>query len=271
MWQRISRALVGPSAERSRRLAILAAHPDDETIGASALMSRFPNTEIIFVTDGAPRDRGLWSPGFQGSRDEYASLRHGEAEQAGGLAGVPVDRIHWVGAVDQEAIFQANELSRRLAELVANLRVDAVVTHPYEGGHPDHDAAALIARLAVTQLRAEETPALIEMTSYHARDCQCVTGEFLNAEAESVLRVELSQADRGRKQQMFAAYSSQQMVLSAFGTERECFRLAPVCDFSRPPHEGKLWYECMGWRMTGERWRELAAQAITDVQEYACR
>jgi len=68
---------------------------------------------------------------------------------------------------------------------------------------------------------------------------------------------------------MFSAYASQKLVLGSFGTERERFRRARDYDFSRPPHEGKLWYECMGWPMTGRQWRALAAQCMAR-QEYAC-
>jgi hypothetical protein len=41
-------------------------------------------------------------------------------------------------------------------------------------------------------------------------------------------------------------------------------RPAPLYDFTKPPHAGKLWYESLGWSMTGRRWRELAA--LTSVQ-----
>ena len=47
--------------------------------------------------------------------------------------------------------------------------------------------------------------------------------------------------------------------------------LAPDYDFSEPPHSGKLWYECMGWPMTGVRWRELATAAQASLQEQSCR
>lgn len=270
-WQAISRTLAANTSGPSLRLAILAAHPDDETIGASTLMSRFPNTEIIFLTDGAPRESRLWSPDFRGSRDEYARLRRSEAEQTSALAGVPAKRIHWLGAVDQEGIHSTSELSKSVSDLLADVRPDVLVTHPYEGGHPDHDAAALVARVALAQLPADRGPLLIEMTSYHACNCQCVTGEFLNSDRQSIINIELSEAERSRKKEMFAAYSSQRMVLSAFGIDNESFRLAPMYDFLRPPHEGRLWYECMGWPMTGERWRELAAHAAAAVQECACR
>ena len=117
---------------------------------------------------------------------------------------------------------------------------------------------------------------LIEMTSYHARDGKCVTGEFLpsthrhDADMGEELCIDLCLPERECKQRMFTAYASQALVLSAFGTGRERFRRAPSYDFSRPPHPEKLWYESMGW-MSGEEWRVLAAQHTAGMRECACR
>jgi LmbE family N-acetylglucosaminyl deacetylase len=143
-----------------------------------------------------------------------------------------------------------------------------LITHPYEGGHPDHDSASLIARLAASQ-PAESQPEILEMTSYHTRDGQCVTGEFLDPTSEII--VEFSNADQRRKRKMLEAYASQRLVLESFGTDRERFRTAPEYDFSQPPHEGKLWYECMGWPMTGAQWRELAMAAVPAAESSSCR
>lgn len=269
-WQELSHTLFGNPADAPPRVAVLAAHPDDETIGASSLLARFPSSAVIYMTDGAPRDRKLWSPELCGTRDEYAARRRSEAECALEIAGLPAGQIHWLGAIDQEAIFGAKELARRLAEVLAKITPNILITHPYEGGHPDHDSAALIACLATASMDSEQTPLLVEMTSYRARDCQCVTGEFLDSGGEhEEVCMELSPAERERKRSMFAAYASQRLVLSSFGTDRERFRKAPDYDFSQPPHEGKLWYECMGWPMTGQQWRELASQCMAR-QEYAC-
>lgn len=268
-WQELSQTLLANPENASLRIAVLAAHPDDETIGASSLLARFP-AAVIYLTDGAPRDSKLWSPEFRGTRDEYASVRRSEAERALAIAGVRSDQVHWLGAVDQAAIFSAGDLARSLAEVLAKFEPDVLITHPYEGGHPDHDAAALVARLSTAHLDLKQIPLLAEMTSYHARSCQCITGEFLNGDALRDVCIEFSPAERERKRMMFAAYASQKLVLSSFGTDPERLREAPQYNFSRPPHDGKLWYECMGWQMTGEQWRAIASQSM-ERQEYACR
>jgi N-acetylglucosamine malate deacetylase 2 len=257
------------------KVAVLAAHPDDETIGASVLLARCPDAAVIYLTDGAPKDSKLWCAEFCGSREEYTSLRRNEAERALSFAGLTTQQMHWLGAIDQEAIFSATDLAARLAAILTTTHADVLITHAYEGGHPDHDSASLVARLALEQLIGDGNPVHVEMTSYHARAGQCVTGEFLHTRIQSdvpseEICVELSAADRVRKRQMFAVYASQRLVLNSFGTDYERFRLAPEYNFSRAPHEGKLWYECMGWPITGERWRALAVECIAHLQETAC-
>src|ERR1051325_5216230 len=51
-----SMRLVSGERLAGSRLAIVAAHPDDETIGAGAYLARLSQAIFIHVTDGAPRD-----------------------------------------------------------------------------------------------------------------------------------------------------------------------------------------------------------------------
>jgi len=262
----VRRLFVDPP-ESSQRVVVLAAHPDDETIGASALLARCPTTLVVYLTDGAPRAKHLWPPTMQGSCEEYAEIRRREAANALSHAHIPDSQIFWLGGIDQEAIFEARGLATKLTEFLQQHRPDLLITHSYEGGHPDHDSAALVARLACSTV-GREAPTICEATSYHARDGRCVTGEFLNADMECEIVFELSEEDRERKRRMMNEHQSQRLVLENFPIVSERLRVAPVYDFSQPPHEGKLWYECMGWPMTGARWRELAACAIK--QECSC-
>jgi LmbE family N-acetylglucosaminyl deacetylase len=258
------------------RTLVFAAHPDDETIGASTILTRLPDVTVVFLTDGAPRDPKFWSKDAKGSRTDYAHMRRQEALSALSLAGVPAQRILCLGATDQDAIIQVPALVARFTTLLCEIQPEVVLTHSYEGGHPDHDAAALIVRVASRNMKSERegitAPQLIEMTSYHAREGTCETGTFLPYGAQTLpeLAIELSQQDRARKEAMLACYESQRLVLQTFGLDRERFRLAPTYDFTRPPHSGRLWYECLGWPITGARWRELAAHAAAECQVQLC-
>ena len=98
---------------------IVAAHPDDEVIGAAARLSRWSDSRVVHVTDGAPKDmRDARALGI-GARGEYAALRRAERRHALELAKVSEQHIQDIGIVDREAT----------GELVcALIGVDGIVT-----------------------------------------------------------------------------------------------------------------------------------------------
>ena len=252
----------------------LVAHPDDETIGASAALSRLRNSLVIYVTDGAPHDELFWSS-FRGSREAYARLRLQEAKTALALAGITSQRIMSLGAADRDSIYEVPILAEKLLAILRWFRPALVITHPYEGGHPDHDAAALVANISRRCLQREHrsTPVFLEMTSYHARDGRCETGEFLQDSSgtlDAILTIELSPEERAKKKKMMEHFASQGQVLQGFPIGAERLREARDYDFTLPPHAGPLWYELLGWPMRGARWRELAAQALQAFGESLC-
>jgi LmbE family N-acetylglucosaminyl deacetylase len=251
----------------------LAAHPDDEVIGASAALGRLKNSLVVFLTDGAPADPRFRSSLVSGTREAYAALRAGEAARALALVGIAKNGTKFLGGSDQESIFEIPKLLEAVLGAIQSFRPQAIITHPYEGGHPDHDCASLLAYLAVelSGWRELPIPTLLEMTSYHARDGHRVTGEFLSTQPEPpALTLELSPGERQRKARMLKCYASQEAVLSDFPLEPERLRVAPHYDFSQPPHEGPLWYECLNWPLRGARWREMASEALEKYGHLSC-
>lgn len=279
IWRQLCDPVKGVAAAAVPQLSVhplvLVAHPDDETIGASALLGRLSGGVVAFCTDGAPNDRRFWSPDATGSRTEYAALRYKEAHAALQVLGIGSDKIVFLGGVDQDAICEVPKLVEALLSSLRKFKPDILITLAYEGGHPDHDAASLVAHIAVNQLQHEHRPELVEMPLYHARDGQTVMAEFLPNLQDGTppppeLIVQLSPEEIARKQQMVECHHSQRLVVQGFPLEQERFRPAPAYDYSRPPHPGRLWYECRGWPMTGERWRRYATAAIGHWRQTAC-
>jgi LmbE family N-acetylglucosaminyl deacetylase len=222
-------------------------------------MPLFPRLLIVQVTDGAPRNLDdARAAGFD-TAAAYAGARQRELDAALDAGGVRAERLV-LGAADQGASLDMAALSRTLAAHLRQRDIRAVLTHPYEGGHPDHDAVAFIARAAVSLLARDGTaPALIEMPFYHASQDGWAVGRFLPGPVPTPLP--LTDAERTRKRAMLAAFITQAATLGQFPIERECFRPAPDYDFAAPPHPGTLLYERFPWGMDGPRWRELAAEA----------
>jgi N-acetylglucosamine malate deacetylase 2 len=249
-------------------VAIVAAHPDDEVIGAGGQLSRLKALTLLHVTDGAPRSMRNAAVGGFVTRRAYARARRGELEQALSLAGIAPEQTDRIGIADQEAAFHLAELSLMLAERLDRIRPDIVITHPYEGGHPDHDSTAFAVHSTCDLLkrRGRVPPAIVEMASYHIRDGTIAALEFLPNGDRDIVLLPLTDAQQCLKRRMIACFASQAAMLAQFPPDREPFRPAPTYDFRRPPHAGRLFYELFDWGMTGARWRALAETALTSLQ-----
>jgi N-acetylglucosamine malate deacetylase 2 len=253
---------------RAPRLMVVVAHPDDETVGAGGRLDRLRTACFVFVTDGAPRNLSdARSAGFD-NRAEYAAARRRELNRVFEAAGIGAGRYRSLNLVDQESAFQMAQCSEMLFEQIQENQPEAILTHPYEGGHPDHDTTSLSVHLACRILRREAgwAPVILEMSFYHNSSEGMKTASFLPARGDSLaITALLAPHEQELKRQLVACYVSQTRTLQSFSTEVECFRAAPEYDFTQPPHHGALYYEGFNWGITGERWRELARQCAQAI------
>src|SRR6266550_6931373 len=91
----------GLSAPGAPRIAIVAAHPDDEAASAGSLIPWMKTGWLVHVTDGAPRDLvDAFANGIL-TRSQYATARNREARAALEVAGFPENRLISMGLVDQ--------------------------------------------------------------------------------------------------------------------------------------------------------------------------
>ena len=240
---------------------IVAAHPDDETIGIGAQLCRFEDLLIVHATDGAPRDmRDAARYGFT-RRQDYAAARRNELANALAAGGTANARTVVFDIPDQEACRDLTGLARRVRELIASEAPHVIVTHAYEGGHPDHDACAFAVHAACRVSPRKNAPTIIEMALYHRRRSELLSGDFLPAE-RPVTVLPLNEEDLSRKQRMIDAFATQRWLLASFPLDCERLRFAPEYDFRQPPHAGVLHYETLGWEIIGARWRDHAATAL---------
>ena len=243
---------------------VVVAHPDDEAIGAGGLLAGLPDAVIAHVTDGAPRDeRYAQSKGFH-TREEYARARRREVANALSLVDITPERIRGLGYVDGEASLQLLELVFDVADLMDEVRPDIVLTHPYEGGHSDHDATAFAVHLACGILRRDKVPAPIvfELTSYHNFSGERRVLSFLPFIGTEEGTIKLTEAETTLKKRMYGEFASQKQVLERFPIGIERFRPAPRYLFTQAPHAGQLDYERFCTIITGAEWRHHAGKAL---------
>lgn len=218
------------------------------------------------MTDGAPRDLADARRAGFATRSAYAEARARELDRALQAAEVAPAHRRALGIADQEAIDHLPEL---LGLLETELRAAAaVITHPYEGGHPDHDTCALLVQCGCERLRraGRAAPVRLEFASYHARGAGTARGIFWPAAGCPERTIPLDVRQLARKRAALVEYATQKEIIAPFPVDPERLRPAPRYDFTRPPPPGDVLFDRFHWRVTGESWRRAARAVLHHVQ-----
>lgn len=265
----ILRAPAGAPTPPLPRTMLVGAHPDDETVLAGARLQRLSQAIFVCVTDGAPRNG--YDAGRHGlTPEQYARARRIELESVLAKCGVPPGHILSLDCPDQQASLMLAPASRRLAAMFQQHATEVVLSHAYEGGHPDHDASAFIVHAAVALRGAQggSAPAIIEMAGYRRRENGERSCGFLprpDGAPDGALLFDLTPGELRFKSELVAGFTTQRETLSGLPIGAEGYRPAPAYDFRQPPHAGKLHYENYPWGMSGERFRALAAGTLREL------
>lgn len=140
---------LGPGEPRDLRVVVLAAHPDDETLGAGGLIASLQavgaSIEVVLCTagEGSHPSSPTMEPG------QLAAVRLEEFAAALAALGLPGRHWQFLGMPDSgldghvQAIAEAvRDAVRRLPEKPGPV----VLVAPYRAdGHPDHDALGAVA------------------------------------------------------------------------------------------------------------------------------
>jgi LmbE family N-acetylglucosaminyl deacetylase len=267
VWDAVAAVIAGVPARRQLSVAIVAAHPDDEIVSAAAMLRRLTlggaDLYVVHVTDGAPRDgRDARAHGFA-SAEAYRRARHNELVSALVEAQIQSDHLAGFGFPDQKAPYSLIALVDALFAWVRRHPVDVILSHPFEGGHPDHDATAFAVHVTAAALRRMRgQPLLVEFTSYHAGPNGIRTGSFLPDSGPEPAKLVLTSNEQAVKRRACNCFTSQAATLAHFSLERELFRIAPAYAFAQRPHEGRLFYEYFDWGLDGRQWQARASEAL---------
>ncbi len=239
------------------RVVIVTAHPDDETVSLGGTLALFTNAYLVQLTDGAIDDPDAWAKAGTSCRETYAALRCREQDAALRALGASCV-VGRCDIMDQQTIQHLGLLLAWIAAALAETAV--VITHPYEGGHPDHDSAAWLVQEACAAMG--HPPDRLECASYHWDGVTRRAGVFWPVATHPAVSVTISGDRLTRKQQALACYGSQASVTRWFPVGHEQYRTAPRYDFTNPPTTPECWYDRKAWKITSAQWREAAGLAM---------
>ena len=130
------------------RFLVLAAHPDDETLGAGGLLARLhglgAEVEVLLCTAGEASHPGSETV----SREELTARRLAEFAAALETMGL-TDRWRYLGLPDSGLAERTADITRVVREAAAEVAGPAgrlAIVAPYRAdGHADHDALGSVA------------------------------------------------------------------------------------------------------------------------------
>jgi len=192
------------SLDGVRRLVVVAAHPDDESLGAGGLLAtaheRGWEVDLVLLTSGELSHPASPTHTAEG----MARRRVQEAKEAlhAVAPGAATTRLALGDGTVTE--FEA-DVAARLVDLVRDGAGTLVAAPWRRDGHPDHEAAG---RAAATAARRTDAT-LVEYPVWWWH-----WGVPADAPWGAIRRLELSDSARGRKHRAIAAHSSQVLPLS---------------------------------------------------------
>lgn len=225
------------------RILILVPHPDDEVVAAAATIQRAlaagAKIYALYLTHGCIAQETMW-PWARDTYDKVVKRRLGESDRAAAHLGITP--LGWPRRPARHLWRDMNKVYDEIRDAIRTYDIDQLWVPAYEGGNADHDALNACAyRVAITYEMS-----VLEFAEYNflGGACQSQRFPFQTGDEQTL---ELTIQERVFKQRALEIYQSEQKNLNYVETSRECFRPLAAYDYSKPAHEGTLWYARFHW------------------------
>ena len=185
--------------QRFRNVVVLAAHPDDETLGASGLVQRLHEqgaaVSLVVATDG----EAAFPDAGQDERAELGRQRRRELAESLRAQGLGTVAVHWLGLPDSGLAEHQEQLAQALTELLDGADLCLL---PWPGDpHPDHQIVGE-AGLRVAPVSAHRFAYPVWMWHWYQPSDHAIPRDH-------AVTHRLSDAQRSRKAAGIAAFASQ--------------------------------------------------------------
>ena len=224
-----------------KRILILIPHPDDEVVGCAAAIARArgqgARVFATYLSHGCLSRKTMWW-WQRGNYQHDVDRRMAEFAQVAEFLGIMVVG----GNVQRSAREIWPDLQTVYGEVMQAMQQcapDCIWVPAYEGGNPDHDGLNALASTI------KHVP-VFEMAEYHFAHGIPHPNAFLAIKGNEII-LDLTDDEKKMKRAAFALYKSEQKNLVDMDVRYESFRPLAQYDYSKRPHEGKLWYERFQW------------------------
>ena len=229
------------SLSPTRRILVLAPHPDDEVVacGIAALRARNAGAElfVLYLTTGVPPRDLLW-PWQRHGYAARVTRRRDEAIQAAPLMGLRP--TGFLEIPSRRLLAHLNVAMSAVHRALDETAADCIWVPAFEGAHQDHDAANALAA------RANNRLPVWEFAAYNYCGGRARSNRFLDARG-GVIELRLNREEVALKRQTLAVYASERGNLAHIKVAEEAYRLLPRHDYGAPPHAGTLFRERLRW------------------------
>lgn len=224
-----------------RRILILVPHPDDEVVACATTIrhAQMQGAKIyaLYLTHGCIAQETLW-PWQRKKYDNYVSRRLSEAQAVANRLGIKT--ISFSQRPARHLRFHMSEVFAEIRQTIETQNIDQLWVPAYEGGNADHDTLNGLVSLFAEHIN------ILEFAEYNFAGGLPHSQKF-PIENGSETTIQLSALEQAEKLKLIRLYASERQNLSYVDVKQESFRPLALYDYSKPPHDGLLWYTRFHW------------------------
>jgi LmbE family N-acetylglucosaminyl deacetylase len=230
-----------PALSTSRRVLILAPHPDDEIVacGVAAMRARRAGAlvSVVYLTTGVPPRELLW-PWQRAGYGERVARRRDESARAAAL--LQLEHGGYSDIPSRHLLRYLDEAAASVERAIEIAAATELWVTAFEGAHQDHDAANALAA------RFRERLPVWEFAAYNYAGGTARSNRLLDARG-GVVELNADRGEAALKRQALDLYVSERGNLRHIRVGEEAYRPLPRHDYGSPPHDGTLFRERFHW------------------------